>query len=90
MIPYGGDFEWSNAHLVYSNIDKLIPYMNKKYSNVTLMYSTPSKFIDALYGLNTTWPVRYEDMLPYSAPVNGYWTGFYTSRPTTKRMVRVG
>jgi hypothetical protein len=90
MIPYGGDFEWTSAHLIFSNLDKVLPYINNNYSNVTIMYSTPSKFLDAIYNLSASWPVRYEDMVPYSDPLNAYWTGFFTSRPTIKRMIRVG
>ena len=90
MVPIGGDFNYGNAHQNYKSTDRLIRYMNQKFSNVTLLYSTPGRYIDALYQLNTTWPVRYEDLMPYGDGPNDYWTGYFTSRPNSKRQVRVG
>ena len=48
MIPWGGDFCWSDATLSFKNLEDTISYWNDKYSDVTLLQSTPSEFIDAL------------------------------------------
>jgi hypothetical protein len=50
MIPMGGDFAYSNAMLNFLSTDRLISYFNSHYENVTLIYSTPSEFLDALIG----------------------------------------
>jgi len=50
--------------------------------------STPSTYIDALKGENVTWPTRYNDMLPYSNKKDNYFTGYYSSRPGTKKFVK--
>ena len=37
MIPWGGDFCWSNATLSFANLEDTISYWNNKYSDVTLL-----------------------------------------------------
>lgn len=44
------------------------------------MYSTPSKYIDAIIAANFSLPTTYNDMVPYADFDNSFWTGFYTSR----------
>ena len=56
---------------------------------MTLLYSTPSQYIDALKEENIEWPVKYDDMFPYADKDQSYWTGFYTSRPNKKEEDRV-
>ena len=34
------------------------------------------------------WPTKNDDFFPYASDEHGYWTGYYTSRPTSKRMIR--
>jgi lysosomal alpha-mannosidase len=50
LIPFGGDFTFSNARMNFENMDRLIDYFNKNNGqNIKLIYSTPSEYIDALY-----------------------------------------
>jgi hypothetical protein len=42
FIPFGNDFAYGNAHLVFDPIDQLISYFNANYDDMTLLYSTPS------------------------------------------------
>eukprot|EP00351_Strombidinopsis_sp_SopsisLIS2011_P002432 CAMPEP_0116888916 /NCGR_PEP_ID=MMETSP0463-20121206/24194_1 /TAXON_ID=181622 /ORGANISM="Strombidinopsis sp, Strain SopsisLIS2011" /LENGTH=72 /DNA_ID=CAMNT_0004554671 /DNA_START=342 /DNA_END=560 /DNA_ORIENTATION=+ len=69
----------------------MIEYYNSHQGlkhNITLSYSTPSIYIDAIKNLDVKWPTKYDDMFPYSGD-NGqtYWTGFYTRRPNSKDMM---
>ena len=32
--------------------------------------------------------LKQDDFLPYASDPHAYWTGFYSSRPTSKRLVR--
>ena len=41
-MPFGNDFAYGNAHLVFDPIDQLISYFNANYDDMTLLYSTPS------------------------------------------------
>lgn len=90
MYPMGGDFRYVNAHLEFTNLDRLINYVNTKYTNITLLYSTPGEYIDVLYNSNLSWPTRYDDMFPYADKPEDYWTGYFTSRPGAKWQVREG
>ena len=45
--------------------------------------------IIALYGsTKEAWPTKNDDFFPYASDEHGYWTGYFTSRPTSKRMIR--
>ena len=57
---------------------------------MTLMYSTPSNFVDAIKTLNVTWPTKYDDMFPYADSSTSFWTGYFTSRPNDKSYIRRG
>jgi lysosomal alpha-mannosidase len=37
-----------------------------------------------------TWPTKTDDFFPYASDPHTYWTGYFTSRPTSKRFERVG
>jgi len=72
-------------------MDKLIKYFNEhNTANITLMYSTPGAYIDSLNKQNLTWPVKYDDMFPYSDNPQDYWSGYFTSRQAAKKQVRDG
>jgi hypothetical protein len=67
----------------------MIEYMNKKYpESYKLVYSTPSKYVDALKKYNVSWPTKYDDMMPYSDGPDGYWTGYFSSRANDKEYIR--
>jgi len=88
LIPWGCDFSFSNAYLAYHSPDNLIKYFNSHFSDMTLMYSTPSEYLDALKSQDITFSVRYDDMFPYADRADDYWTGYFTSRALAKKMVR--
>jgi hypothetical protein len=52
LIPMGCDFSYSNAILNFRSMDRLIDAFNSKVENITLKYSTPSKFLDAVAAQN--------------------------------------
>jgi len=63
----------------------MIDYMNEHYGDkYHFQYSTPGNYVDAVANLNVTWPVKTDDMFPYSDNANGYWTGYFSSRPNDK------
>lgn len=89
FIPWGDDFTYGNARLTYAPLDALIPYFNEHYDDMTLMYSTPTQFMEAIKKENIVWPVKYGDMLPYADRAEDYWTGYYTSRAGAKEQSRI-
>lgn len=67
-------------------MEKIIEYINEhNKSNIKLIMSTPSMYIDAMKKQNIKWPVQYHDMFPYSDGNNEFWSGYFTSRPGTKK-----
>jgi len=85
LVPMGCDFQFQNAKQNFRSIDRMIKYINDRFPNVTLMYSTPGQYLDALIASNTTWPVRYDDIFPYVDIAQDYWTGYFTSRQGAKK-----
>lgn len=72
-------------------MDRLIDYFNKhNTANITLLYSTPGIFLDKTHAQNMTWPVKYDDMFPYSDNPQDFWTGYFSSRQAGKKQVRDG
>lgn len=72
-------------------MDKIINFVNHfNKVNITLQYSTPSTYLDALKKDNVKWATKYDDGFPYSDNQEDFWTGFFSSRPTKKKMTRDG
>ena len=40
--------------------------------------------------LDRTWPTKTDDFFPYGSDDHAYWTGYFTSRPSSKYMIRQG
>jgi hypothetical protein len=88
MIPFGTDFAYSNAKPGFDNLDRFIEAFNSYpgNENITVMYSTPGQYLDALNNqTNVSWPVKYDDMFPYADNPEDYWSGYFTSRPGAKK-----
>ena len=83
LFLMGSDFQWENAHVWYKNLDKLIHYVNKD-PRVNVFYSTPEDYFQAKRNSNITFPRKTDDFFPYSDDWHSYWTGYFTSRPTSK------
>mmetsp|Transcript_518 Transcript_518/g.536 ORF Transcript_518/g.536 Transcript_518/m.536 type:complete len:193 (+) Transcript_518:521-1099(+) len=91
MVLFGGDFQWVDAEIFYTNLDSMISYINEKHGDkYNLKYSTPSIYTEALHDLDRVWPVKYDDMFPYSNDPTNYWTGYFSSRANSKGEARRG
>uniref|UniRef100_A0A7I4YMU9 Alpha-mannosidase n=1 Tax=Haemonchus contortus TaxID=6289 RepID=A0A7I4YMU9_HAECO len=90
MMLMGSDFQYTNANAWYTNLDKLIQHVNgNAIHGVHVFYSTPSCYVKGLTESSTTrLPTKEDDFFPYASSNVSYWTGYFTSRPTFKRMVR--
>jgi hypothetical protein len=89
MIVFGDDFTYMDAKKNYEAMDAMISFINENYSKYfKLQYSTPSQYIDAIRKENLEYPVKYDDLFPYSDGKDSYWTGFFTSRPNLKGFIR--
>uniref|UniRef100_A0A3Q3WC73 Alpha-mannosidase n=1 Tax=Mola mola TaxID=94237 RepID=A0A3Q3WC73_MOLML len=92
IMTMGSDFQYENANLWYKNLDKLILYVNALQangSNVNVLYSTPSCYLQELHRANLTWALKTDDFFPYADNAHDFWTGYFTSRPALKRYERI-
>ncbi|XP_063391810.1 lysosomal alpha-mannosidase-like [Cydia fagiglandana] len=92
LVTMGGDFTFMDAYMWFDNLDKLIKYANLKSAKenlkVKLFYSTPTCYLKAVKDANPSLPIKQDDFFPYASDSTAYWTGYFASRPTTKRMER--
>ena len=88
MIAFGSDFQYSNANVMFKNMDKLMRYINSKPYGLNMFYSTPAIYADYVHKANLTWDVKTDDFFPYADKPHAYWTGYFTSRASLKGMVR--
>lgn len=85
----GEDFQYTNSRMWYKNVDKLIKYINDRPDfGVTVKYSTPSDYIEAIRKESAVYPVKTDDFFPYADNAHSFWTGYFTSRVALKGFVR--
>ncbi|XP_078036305.1 lysosomal alpha-mannosidase II isoform X1 [Augochlora pura] len=91
ILTMGEDFNYQQAEMWYTNLDRLIRYVREaKGSEVNIFYSTPSCYLKALNDANLQWPTKEDDFFPYASDAHSYWTGYFSSRPTIKYFERMG
>lgn len=44
---------------------------------IKLMYSTPSRYLEAVNKANLSWTVKTDDFFPYADNAHAFWTGTY-------------
>lgn len=99
LMPHGDDFryvsdyEWQRQ---YANMKRLISFVNSKQEwNVQMKFGTVGEYFDILKNqikrskLNgKPEPVITGDYFTYTDRDHEYWSGYYTTRPFDKRMIR--
>lgn len=92
LFLYGDDFTFaSNGVQSFSNMDNLmIRFALDDYKDkIEMVYSTPQRYFEEISKEHIQWPEwKNYDFFPYSDDPNAYWTGYFTSRPYLKGMVR--
>lgn len=96
LIPIGCDFAYDrgvhgNAHTEFEVVDRLIAHImnNTDIFNAKVQYSDLADYFDALHESRSVFPSYSGDLFPYNDKDDSWWTGYYTSRPAFKRLVRV-
>ena len=87
MWLMGEDFQFELAEENFQSLDRIIQYVNQD-GRVSAAYSTPTAYFAAKFSENLTWTIKADDFFPYASAPHSYWTGYFTSRPALKRMVR--
>lgn len=89
LHTFGSDFEWTNSHVWYKNLDKLIKYINSNPQyNMELKYSTPSAYVKEVNQQGLNYSTKTDDFFPYSDGQHEFWTGYFTSRVAIKGYVK--
>ncbi|CAM6054442.1 unnamed protein product, partial [Sphagnum tenellum] len=91
MNLMGEDFTYKPSSTWYANMDKLMYYANQD-GRVNVFYSTPSNFTKAVNQVRANWTdtLKTDDFFPYADNPHAYWSGYFTTRPSFKRMERRG
>ncbi|KAL3118861.1 hypothetical protein niasHT_008208 [Heterodera trifolii] len=90
MLTMGGDFHYTNSNMWFTQLDKLIDAANKQTlsNNITVFYSTPACYVKALNEAQPKLPTKSDDFFPYASADHSYWTGYFTSKPGIKGLIR--
>ncbi|XP_049513868.1 lysosomal alpha-mannosidase [Dermacentor silvarum] len=90
----GGDLAFTRGDCRFQKQDAFITTANRisqamqQRTPVYVVHSTPACYIEALRAKSRTWPRYSGDLLPYTDMPGRTWTGFYTTRPSQKMLVR--
>ena len=92
LIPWGCDYQFQNADLVYKSTDWLIDTINAHPEwGVHVQYATASEYLDAIQKADVPLPVKErgtghldsngegDTFFPFNS-----WSGYFTSRPKLK------
>ncbi|KAL1520124.1 hypothetical protein AB1Y20_023596 [Prymnesium parvum] len=88
MLLVGDDFRWRAAGRVYEAWEQLIREVHTLNASIQVLFSTPSAYFSALRRTAVRLPHFTGDLLPYADGEHTYWTGFFGTRPSLKRLVR--
>ena len=88
MLTMGMDFNYQAAHSWFINMDKLITYVSAADPSINIFYSTPACYLKSLHDAGIYWPTKQNDFFPYASDPHAYWSGYFSSRPTSKYMIR--
>ena len=90
ILTMGEDFQYQAAHSWFMNLDRMLKHFNlrKEELKINMFYSTPACYLNALHAANLTWPTKQDDFMPYASDPHSYWAGYFSSRPSSKYMMR--
>lgn len=97
IVMFGDDYAYINATVWYSQMDTLISAINSgNGSRFNAFYSTPECYLRSVHEqwLNRKKALAEDalsftgDFFPYSDHNFEWWTGFYSSKPQFKHLVR--
>lgn len=60
---------------------------NTRIPKVHVMYSTPSCYLQEVHKSGKRLPIKSSDFFPYSNDPYGFWSGYFSSRPTFKYFI---
>ncbi len=92
LFLYGDDFTFKDSYNNYKLADHLIDLFknSKSYKDkIEVKYSSPDDYFEEVRKLSPKFPIiKNKDFYPYNDEELDYWTGYFTSRPYFKGLVR--
>lgn len=96
LMPHGDDFRYIEDYdisLNYKNMKRLMDYVNsRKDWNVKMKFGTVADYFEILHSemrkSKTKDSSLTGDFFTYTDKDNEYWSGYFTTRPFDKRMIR--
>lgn len=96
LMPHGDDFRYIEDYdfkVNYDNMKKVMEYVNnRKDFNVHMRFGSVGEYFQILHsqiGQSKSPEVSLSgDFFTYSDKENDYWSGYFTTRPFDKRMIR--
>lgn len=93
LFTMGTDFAYLHANITYGFIDQVAALVQNTSTKYHFVYSTVQQYLDALGAertrLNFDWPTYEGDFFPLVSEQPGHaWTGYYTTRPNLKKLIR--
>ncbi|KAF5221685.1 hypothetical protein ECC02_005223 [Trypanosoma cruzi] len=90
MWTMGCDFNYFASELWFGKMDRLIEIVNAD-GEFEVRYSTPYEYAMAKreeHSEGIVYDTKKGDFFPYASAPHEYWTGYFSSRPALKRLVR--
>nr|XP_032526332.1 alpha-mannosidase 2-like [Danaus plexippus plexippus] len=96
LAPIGSSFSYelqSEFDLQYNNYQKISEFVNANQDiyKATIDFGTPKNYFESLFSSPTSYPTLKGDFLNFADISDGspaYWTGFFTTRPQFKILLR--
>ncbi len=97
FVPLGDDFRYTDmaeARAQFENYERLMDYMNSnKAMNVDIRFGTLGDYFELLAKNDRETEKKVKtfsgDFFTYADRNDHYWSGYFTSRPSNKRLDRV-
>ncbi|XP_063374089.1 alpha-mannosidase 2-like [Cydia amplana] len=96
IAPIGGPHHFANQEEIdyqYNNYEKIAEFINvnRNIYKATIEFGTPMDYFKSILKRNLKYPSLKGDFLNFADVENGipaYWTGYFTSRPLLKILLR--
>ena len=90
LLYFGDDFTFKKENYNYQNIEMVMDYVNKNMKGkMKMIYSTPSQYFKSVLDSGVEFQ-KYSnyDFFPYADNAHCYWTGYFTTRPNMKGLIK--
>ena len=90
LLYFGDDFTFKKENYNYENIEMIMDYVNKNMKGkMKMIYSTPSQYFKSVLDSDVEFQKHSNyDFYPYADNAHCYWTGYFTTRPNMKGLIK--